>query len=61
MPAYEPREPGIEAARQSGSPKILAQSVAWQLPTVVQNYHGTENVRFRAVASRKEQIAASTN
>ena len=22
----------IEAARQSGSPKILAQSVAWQLP-----------------------------
>ena len=24
----------IEAARQSGSPKILAQSVAWQIPDV---------------------------
>ena len=25
-------EPPLEAARRSGSPKIVAQSVAWQLP-----------------------------
>jgi hypothetical protein len=32
-PASEPKERNvIEAARRSGSPKILAQSVAWQLP-----------------------------
>jgi nucleoside-diphosphate-sugar epimerase len=32
----------IEAARQSGSPKILAQSLAWQLPDGPGTYHAQQ-------------------
>src|SRR6476646_541730 len=39
----------IEAARQSGSPKILAQSVAWQLP---------EGPDARAVAELERSVLA---